>query len=99
MFIEHISAEEITAGVIRFWIESLNELPVELYTTASGACLIRGRNGAIPSRSAERASSSGLRACRCRIVTPAPAASIVWAAMSSWVHGSAPDIAGVWIPR
>ena len=71
--------------------------PVVMLTTASVACLMRGRNCMNTAGSPVGRPSWGLRACRCRIAAPALAASIDWVAIWSGVIGSASDMVGVWI--
>ena len=63
-FIEHISALNVAAGRIRSWIESVSDPPVEIFTTASVACLMRPRKGRKSSGSTEGAPVSGFRACK-----------------------------------
>src|SRR5580698_10283065 len=71
--------------------------PVVMFTTASVACLMRGRNCMNTDASDEGRPSFGSRACRCKMVAPALAASIACVAIWSGVIGSASDMVGVWI--
>src|ERR1700733_9342428 len=71
--------------------------PVVMFTTASVACLMRGRNCMNTLASDDGRPSLGSRACRCRIAAPALAASIACSAIWSGVNGSASDMVGVWI--
>src|SRR5262245_36262483 len=71
--------------------------PVVMLMTASQLCLMRGRNCWNTFGSGDGRPSFGSRACRCRMVAPALAASIDWVAIWSGVIGSASDMVGVWI--
>src|SRR3954453_2752770 len=68
-----------------------------MFTTASVACLMRGRNAMNTVGSGVGRPSLGSRACRCRIAAAALAASIDWGAIWSGVIGSASDIVVGWI--
>src|SRR5579864_996906 len=71
--------------------------PVVIFTTASVACLMRGRNCMKTDASEDGRPCLGSRACRCRIAAPALAASIACVAIWSGVIGNASDMVGVWI--
>src|SRR6516164_8166074 len=68
-----------------------------MFTTASVACLMRGRNCMNAFGSGDGRPSFGSRACRCRIAAPACAASMAWVAIWSGVIGNGSDMVGVWI--
>src|SRR5580658_4599833 len=97
MFIEHISGDSVLAAEMRCSTVMVTAPPVVMFTTASVACLIRGRNCMNTDASDDGRPSLGSRACRCRIAAPALAASIAWVAIWSGVIGSASDMVGVWI--
>jgi len=71
--------------------------PVVMFTNASVACLIRGRNCMNRAGSGVGRPSAGSRACRWRMAAPASAAAIACRAISSGVTGRCGDIEGVWI--
>src|ERR1700688_5025016 len=97
MFIEHISGDSVLAAEMRCSTVMVTAPPVVMFTTASVACLMRGRNCMKTDASGDGRPSLGSRACRCRIAAPALAASIAWVAIWSGVIGSASDMVGVWI--
>src|SRR5215468_1799133 len=97
MLSEHISGENVSAAAIRSSSVMITLPPVVMLMTASQLCLMRGRNWRNTSGSGDGRPSLGSRACRCRIVAPALAASIDWVAIWSGVIGSASDMVGVWI--
>src|SRR5437870_7208946 len=97
MLSEHISGEKVSAAAIRSSSVMITLPPVVMLMTASQLCLMRGRNCRKTFGSGDGRPSLGSRACRCRIVAPALAASIDWVAIWSGVIGSASDMVGVWI--
>src|SRR5215467_6844293 len=97
MLSEHISGESCMTPARRSSTGMVGEPPVVMFTTASVACLMRGRNCMNTAGSPVGRPSCGLRACRCRIAAPASAAPIACSAIWSGVIGSASDIVGVWI--
>src|SRR5271155_4500246 len=97
MFIEHISGDSAFAAEMRCSTVMVTAPPVVMFTTASVACLMRGKNCMNTEASDDGRPSLGSRACKCRIAAPALAASIAWGAIWSGVIGSASDIVGVWI--
>src|SRR5580704_3655297 len=97
MLREHISGEKAVAAAIRSSTVMVTLPPVVMLITPSQACLMRGRNWRKISGSGDGRPSLGSRACRCRTVAPALAASIAWVAISSGVIGKASDMVGVWI--
>src|ERR1700682_2358314 len=97
MFIEHISGDSVLAAEMRCSTVMVTAPPVVMFTTASVACLMRGRNSMKTDASGDGRPSFGSRACRCRMAAPAAAASIAWVAIWSGVIGSASDMVGVWI--
>src|SRR5215470_12698915 len=97
MLSEHISGEKVSAAAIRSSSVMITLPPVVMLMTASQLCLMRGKNWRNTSGSGDGRPSLGSRACRCRIVAPALAASIDWVAIWSGVIGSASDMVGVWI--
>src|ERR1700680_2776125 len=97
MFIEHISGDNVLAAEMRCSTVMVTAPPVVMFTTASVACLMRGRNCMKTDASGDGRPSLGSRACRCRMAAPALAASIAWVAIWSGVIGSASDMVGVWI--
>src|ERR1700693_853462 len=97
MFIEHISGDSVFAAEMRWSTVMVTAPPVVMFTTASVACLMRGRNCMNTEASDDGRPSFGSRACRCRMAAPALAASIAWVAIWSGVIGSASDMVGVWI--
>src|SRR3954454_16817194 len=97
MLSEHISGEKVSAAASRSSNVIVTLPPVVMLMTASQLCLMRGRNCRNTFGSGEGRPSLGSRACRCRMVAPALAASIDWVAIWSGVIGSASDMVGVWI--
>src|SRR5580700_7642887 len=97
MFIEHISGASVLAAEMRCSTVMVTAPPVVMFTTASVACLMRGRNCMKTDASDDGRPSFGSRACRCRMAAPAAAASMAWVAIWSGVIGSASDMVGVWI--
>ncbi len=97
MLSEHISGENFITPASRSSTGMVGEPPVVMLTTASVACLIRGRNSMNTLGSPVGRPFCGSRACRCRIAAPASAAPIACSAIWSGVTGSASDIVGVWI--
>src|ERR1700675_1044965 len=97
MFIEHISGDSVFAAEMRCSTVMVTAPPVVMFTTASVACLMRGRNCMKTDASGDGRPSLGSRACRCRMAAPAAAASMAWVAIWSGVIGSASDMVGVWI--
>src|SRR5581483_9408590 len=97
MFIEHISGDSVFAAEMRWSTVMVTAPPVVMFTTASVACLMRGRNCMNTDASDDGRPSFGSRACRCRIAAPALAASIACVAIWSGVIGKASDMVGVWI--
>ena len=98
MFSEHISGLAASGAASRSSSVIFMPPPVVMFTTASVACLMRGRKRMNTAGSGVGRPVSGSRACRCRIEAPASAASMAWVAISSGVTGSAADIVGVWMP-
>src|SRR5712672_1570588 len=97
MLSEHISGESFITPARRSSTAMVGEPPVVMFTTASVACLMRGRNCMNTAGSPVGRPSCGLRACRCRIAAPASAAPIACSAIWSGVTGRASDMVGVWI--
>src|SRR6202040_4293941 len=97
MFIEHISGDSVLAAEMRCSTVMVTAPPVVMFTTASVACLMRGRNCMKTDASGDGLPSLGSRACRGRMAAPAGAAAMAWVAMWSGVIGSASDMVGVWI--
>src|SRR5215470_3995893 len=97
MLSEHISGEKLITPASRSSTAMVGEPPVVMFTTASVACLMRGRNCMNTAGSPVGRPSWGLRACRWRMAAPASAASIACSAIWSGVIGSASDMVGVWI--
>src|SRR5262245_23583488 len=97
MLSEHISGESCMTPASRSSTGIVGEPPVVMFTTASVACLMRGRNCMNTAGSPVGRPSCGLRACRWRIAAPASAAPIACEAIWSGVIGSASDMVGVWI--
>src|SRR5690606_3118369 len=71
--------------------------PVEMFTTASVPCLIRGRNAMKSSALGLGLPSEGLRAWRCSTAAPARAAPSAASAIWSAVTGRCGDIDGGWM--
>ena len=97
MLSEHISGENCITPASRSSTGIVGEPPVVMLTTASVACLMRGRNCMNTLGSPVGRPSCGLRACRCRMAAPASAAPIACSAIWSGVTGRASDIVGVWM--
>src|SRR5215831_8451553 len=97
MLSEHISGENFMTPASRSSTVMVGEPPVVMLTTASVACLMRGRNCMNTAGSPVGRPSCGLRACRCRIAAPASAAPIACEAIWSGVIGKASDMVGVWM--
>ena len=81
MLSEHISGESWFAAEMRCSTVMVTAPPVVMLTTASVACLMRGRNCMKMLGSGDGRPSFGSRACRCRIAAPALAASIACVAI------------------
>ena len=81
MLSEHISGDSCCAAEMRCSTVMVTAPPVVMLTTASVACLMRGRNCMKTFGSGDGRPSFGSRACRCRIAAPALAASIAWVAI------------------
>src|SRR5262245_59837348 len=96
MLSEHISGEKVSDAASLSSNVMVTLPPVVMLMTASQLCLMRGRNCRNTFGSGDGRPSLGSRACRCRIVAPALAASIDWVAIWSGVIGSASDMVGVW---
>ena len=71
--------------------------PVVMFTTASVACLMRGRKRANSSGSWVGRPVSGSRACRWTMAAPASTAATASAAIWSGVTGRCGDMLGVWM--
>src|SRR5215469_6404918 len=97
MLSEHISGDRVVAAAMRCSTVMVTAPPVVIFTTASVACLMRGRNCMNTAGSGDGRPSLGSRACRCRMAAPALAASMACSAIWSGVYGSASDMVGVWI--
>src|SRR6202167_3192177 len=97
MLSEHISGDSCSVAEMRCSTVMVTAPPVVMFTTASVACLMRGRNCMKTAGSGVGRPSFGSRACRCKIAAPAWAALIAWVAIWSGVIGSASDMVGVWI--
>src|SRR5215471_6402237 len=97
IFSEHISGDSCMTPARRSSTAMVGEPPVVMLTTASVACLMRGRNCMNTAGSPVGRPSCGLRACRCRIAAPASAAPIACEAIWSGVIGRASDMVGVWM--
>src|SRR6202050_3287536 len=97
MFMEHISGDRVSAAEMRCSTVMVTAPPVVMFTTASVACLMRGRNCMKTDASDDGRPSLGSRACKCKMAAPAAAASIAWVGIWSGVIGSASDMVGVWI--
>src|SRR6185437_12557925 len=94
---EHISGDALSGAASRSSSVMPWPPPVVIFTTASVACLIRGRNCMKTLGSGVGRPSLGSRAWRWRIAAPASAAPIAWLATSSGVSGRCGLIVGVWI--
>jgi hypothetical protein len=81
MLSEHISGENRSAAAIRSSNVMITLPPVVMLMMASQLCLMRGRNCWKTAGSGEGRPSLGSRACRCKMVAPALAASIDWVAI------------------
>src|SRR6202035_4644402 len=97
MFIEHISGDSVLAAEMRCSTVMVTAPPVVMFTTASVACLMRGRNCMKTDASGDGLPSLGSRACRCRMAAPALAASMAWVGIWSGGSGTASDMVGLWI--
>ena len=95
IFNDVISGLALTAAAKRSSTVIPRPPPVEIFTTASVACLILGKNCIKTSGSGLGLPFSGSRACKCIIEAPASQAPIDSSAISSGVIGKCSLIVGV----